>query len=137
MAFRISNAMAKAMLDAGLDLLDSGTIEVRTGSAPTTVEDAATGTLLATLGFNATAFPASADGTDKATATANAITSDTDAAATGTAGYFRGKSSGGTAHCQGSVTASGGGGDMELNTVSIQQHATVACTAFVVNLPET
>ena len=137
MAIRISNAMAKAMLDAGLDLLDGGTIDIRTGAAPTNVEDAATGTLLGTCTFNATAFPASADGTDKATATANAITDDAAADATGTAGYFRAKSSGATAHMQGSITATGGGGDLELATTSVVANAIISITGFVVNLPET
>lgn len=126
---------AKAALDA-LTALVSGTghLYVRTGAPPATTLTADSGTLLATLTMNATAFGAatSAEANGKAKATANAIASDTNAAASGTAGHFRVKNSGGTVILQGTCDTSSA--DFVLNTTSITAGDTVACTAFVVRL---
>lgn len=86
----INDAWANAALDA-CPSLNNGTIEIRTGNPPG-IGAAATGTLLATLGLNATAFAAAA----ARQRVANAITAAV-AAADGTAGYARLKASGGTA----------------------------------------
>ena len=110
---RISNAGAIAALDALLDLLDvggAGSIQIRSGTPPTNVEDVATGTLLATLTLSATAFAGATDANPGATASANTITGDASADATGTAGWFRAISGGGTGVIQGDVTATSGGG---------------------------
>lgn len=136
----VSMASARVALDALLGKLNTGGtaghIKIFTGSMPATVETADSGTLLSTLTLSTTAFPASTDGGTNglATATANAITSDTNAAATGTAGYFRAYDSAGTCVIQGTVgTASA---DMILNTTSISAGATVAITSWVVTLPD-
>lgn len=137
MTFRINNNVAKAMCDAIVDAIDvggTGTLVIRSGAAPTNVEDAATGTLLATLTFSATAFGAAADANPGATATASSITSDTSADATGTAGYFRAISGGGTAIFQGACGTSGS--DMNFNSTAIQSGAEVAVTAMTVTVPE-
>jgi hypothetical protein len=112
------------------DLLNTGSVEIRTGTSPG-VDSAATGTLLATLPLSASAFGTWAAGS----ATANAITQDASADATGTAGYFRGLSSGSAAVVDGTVSATGGGGELELNTVSIEAAATVDITSWVINHP--
>ena len=88
MAWRLSDAARNAAGDGLVDLLDTGgtaTIQIRTGTQPTNADDAASGTLLATLTFSATAWASFASGT----AAAAAITSDTDIDTTGTAGYAR------------------------------------------------
>lgn len=136
-AFRISNARAIAMCDSLVDAIDTGgagTIEIRTGSAPTNVEDAATGTLLATLTFSATAFGAASDANPGATATAASITSDTSADATNTAAYFRIKNGSGTAVAQGTCGTSSS--DMIFNSVAITTGSTVAITSMTVTVPE-
>lgn len=127
---------AKAALDAVTALIGaSGNLFIRTGAQPATTLTADSGTLLATLPLSATAFPASTSATANglATATANAITSDTNAANTGTAGHFRMKTSGGTTILQGNVGTSGA--DLNLNTTSITAGDTVAITSFKVTLP--
>lgn len=95
-----ANAAAATMLAAGLALYNSGTIEIRTGTPPTKPEDSATGTLIGTLTFGATAWgtPTNTAGTP-AVSTANAITQDSaaDNANSGGALYYVAKSSGGTA----------------------------------------
>lgn len=135
----MSMLAARAALDAILAKLNTGgagTIEIRTGAPEATTLTADSGTKLATLTFSATAFPASADGTSNglATGTASAITSDTNAANSGTAGHFRAKSGAGTVILQGTVGTSAA--DMILNTTTITAGDTVACTSYVVTLPD-
>jgi hypothetical protein len=120
------NAAGKALTD----LLNTGSIQIRTGASPG-VDSVATGTLLATLPLAAAAFGAWSAGS----ASAGAITQDASADATGTAGYFRALTSGGAAVIDGTVTVTAGGGDMELNSVSIVAAATVDITSWVINHP--
>lgn len=136
----IRNAVAITMLDLLVDALDAGggpaTIEVRTGAPPAATTDADSGTLLATLTCSTTAFGAAANdaGNHRAKAIAAAITSDTSADATGTGAHFRAKTTGGVVIIQGTVgTASA---DMILNTVSIAAGDTVACTSWIVYMPD-
>ncbi|HWU21551.1 MAG TPA: hypothetical protein VN088_08500 [Nocardioides sp.] len=131
MATRISVAAQNAAADAIGALLNAGTIEIRSGAQPATVGTAATGILLGTLTLSATAFGASSAGT----AAANAITGDSSADATGTAGWFRAKASGGTGVIDGSVTATGGGGDMTLDSVSIVVGGTINVTSWTITMP--
>lgn len=135
----VSMASAEAALNALLALLNTGGaghIKIWTGTMPATCETADSGTTLSTLALSTTAFPAASDPgtTGLATATANSITSDTNAAATGTAGYFRAYSGAGTCIVQGTVGTTLA--DMILNTVSIVAGATVAITSWVVTLPD-
>lgn len=136
MAITLSNAAASAAADAVVDLVDGGagpgTIEIRTGAAPATTELADSGTLLAVLTFADPAFGASANGV----ATASAITEDSSANADGTAGHFRVKDSNGVVVFQGTVTAAGGGGDMELVTTTIVATQPVEITSFTYQQPK-
>jgi hypothetical protein len=135
-----SKAATQAALDALLALLNvgspAGIIKIFSGSMPANCEAADTGTRLATLTLSATAFPASATNTSPAgaKATANAITSDTNAAATNTAGYFRAYDAAGTCIIQGDCGTSAA--DMILNTTSIVAGATVSCSSWTVTLPD-
>ena len=89
MALRLAATARNAACDAIVDLIDAGagagTLVIRTGTQPANPQTAATGTTLATLTFSDPAFGNSAAGV----ATANAITSDTNVDATGTAGWAR------------------------------------------------
>lgn len=137
---KLSNAAAKAACDAIVDLLDAGagaaTLKIYTGSAPANVDDAATGTLLATLTCSDPAFGNAADANPGGRATASTITGDSSADATGTAGYFRALDSNGVAVIQGTVTAVGGGGDLELNSTSISSGVAVSVSSWTVTQPE-
>lgn len=136
----ISMISARAGLDAMLAKLNvgaaAGHIKIFTGAAPATTLTADSGTLLATLTLSVTSFPASVDGvtTGLAVATANAITADTNAAATGTAGYFRAYDSANVCIVQGTVGTSAA--DMILNTTSIVAASTVSVTSWIVNMPD-
>jgi len=129
---------AKGALNYLTGLIGStpGIISIYSGAQPATTLTADSGTKLSTLTLSSTAFAAATNATSNgiATATANTITSDTSAAATGTAGYFRLKTAtGGTTIVQGNVGTSGC--DMNLNTTSINAGDTVAITSFLITLP--
>lgn len=139
MTNRISNAAAIAALEAVASLGDGGNVKLYSGAAPTTVEDAATGDLVATLPLNANAFNAAQDGTDKAEALLNTTVAVTDTGAAGSVnavGYYRIEDSGGTAFWQGDVTATGGGGSMELNSTTVAAGIVVNLQSFTLELPE-
>lgn len=135
MATRISNAARTAMADALVDLLDAGsgpgTVQIRTGSQPATVGTAATGTLLGTLTLSDPAFGAAVNGV----ATAGAITGDSSADASGTAGWFRVLDSSGTAVMDGAVSGPGNGGDMILDPVAVVAGGTINITSWTVTQP--
>ena len=122
----ISDAAAKAATDAVCALCNGGTIQVRSGTQPANANAAATGSLLVTLGFSATAFaPAGATGGQ---ATANAISAGT-VATTGTATWFRAlKSDGTTAVFDGSVGTSAA--DLILSSVSLTAGGQVSVSSF-------
>lgn len=125
----ISNALAIILCNAVVDALDGGAgagyVEVRTGSPPSTVDDAATGTLLVTITLGDPAFGAAADTSPGAAATMNATAGAVNAVATGTPGWFRAYDSNNVGIVQGTVgTASA---DM------IASSATIT-TGFPVNI---
>lgn len=121
-------------------LLSSGKLEMFTSPQPADANTAITSqTRLCTLTFGATAFAAPAAsgsaGSRVVMASANAITSDTNAAASGTAAWFRCfKSDGTTAVFDGLVGTAGC--DVNLNTTSIVASATVALTSFAITQAE-
>lgn len=122
--YRQGTATRNAANDARAALLNSGTIQIRTGTQPTNVSDGPTGTLLGTLTFGATAFGASSNGV----ATANAITSDTSADASGTAGYGSLVTSG--AVIQGDCTCGQGTGDIDFDNNVIVAGGTIAISSM-------
>lgn len=86
MAIRRTNSVKNLAADGFGPAFDTtGRIAVYTGSQPATADTAASGTLLGTLALSSDAFAAAASG---ATAI-NAVTSDSSADASGTAGYCR------------------------------------------------
>jgi hypothetical protein len=137
MATRITQAAAKASLDALTALLNGGGyIEIRTGAQPATANTAASGTLLGTLPLtNPTAFGA-ATTASPSVATANAITSDTSADNSGTAGWFRAYTSGAAAVIDGNITTTAvGTGDMLLDDTNIVAGGTIAITSWTISKP--
>lgn len=131
---KISNAAAIAACNAIVDLLDGGTVKIYTGAQPADPDTTASGTLLATLTLGSPAFGNAADAAPGATATANSITGDSSADATGTAGWFRALTSGAAAVIDGECGTSGA--DMNLNSVSIVSGASVDITSWTVTMPE-
>jgi hypothetical protein len=133
MAFELSTGARNAACDAIVDAIDTGgtgTIQIRTGAQPGSPNDAASGTLLATLTFSATAFGAAASGT----ATANAITSDTSVDATGTAGYARILD--GAAATIADMDIGQGSGTLNFDDTSFISGGTAAISSLTVTVPE-
>ncbi len=126
---QLSDTAANAEADNLCALLNTGYLRIydSTGTGqPANANTAITTQVkLAELRFGSTAFAGAVAGV----ATANAITSDTNAAATGTATWFRCfKSDGTTVVMDGSVGTSGC--DLNINTTAIQIHAEVDVTSF-------
>jgi len=124
--------------DAIVDLIDAGTInpngymEIRTGTKPASPQVAATGTLLATLNFSNPAWGTFSNGT----AYANAISNDTSADASGTATWFRFYNLDGGAVLDGSITVTGGGGDIEFDIVDFILGGVVAIVSLQAIMPQ-
>jgi hypothetical protein len=120
----LSDAAANAAAAAVTALCNGGTIQVRSGAQPANANAAASGTLLVTLTFAATAYGAPAAGV----ATANAIGA-ANAVATGTAAWFRAfKSDGTTAVYDGSVGTSAA--DLNLSSTAITNGGNVAVSSL-------
>ena len=125
-----NDALIHDMLDSIDATFNSGTLTIRTGSAPG-AGSAATGTVLATLTLPTDAFNAAA--TRQKTITASF--QDTSADATGTAGHWRLVNSGATRVLEGSVGV--GTGELQLSTLSIIAGGTVTVTAFTLGFSTT
>jgi hypothetical protein len=121
-----------AVRNARLDTVEStaGTsaiLEIRSGAPPASCATADSGTLLVSMTLPSDWMAAASSGTKSKSGTWE----DTEADDTGTAGHFRIKDSGGTTcHIQGTVTGTGGGGDMELDNTSIASGQAVSITSF-------
>ncbi len=102
-------------------------LEIRSGSPPANCAAADSGTLLASMTLPSDWMAAASGGTKAKSGTWQ----DLSANAAGTAAHYRIKdSTGTTCHEQGTVTATGGGGDMTLDNVSIAVGQTVQITSF-------
>ena len=128
MALKYSTAVRNAQLDALETAIGtSAVLKIRTGGAPVSVATADSGTVLATINLPSDWMAAASSGSKAKSGTWEDASADD----TGTAGHFRIYASDGTtAHIQGTVTATGGGGDMTLDNTSITAGQTVAITAF-------
>jgi hypothetical protein len=132
MAIQCSDRVANAMLDAGETATGtSPTLEIRTGSKPATCATADSGTVLATMSLPSD-WLTSASSRQKLI---NGTWQDLAADAAGTAGHYRIKGTGGVVDWQGSVTATGGGGDMTLDNPVLAVGQQVTITAFTINGP--
>lgn len=130
MTYRRATATRSAVADAEGDMLNGGTIQIRTGSQPATPDTAASGTLLGTLTFNATAFGAPSSGV----VTAASITSDTSADNSGTAGHARLLTSGAAIHSDASCGQ--GTGDFNFDNNIIVAGGTIAVSSLTLTAPQ-
>jgi hypothetical protein len=127
MALGYVSAVRNAQLDEITAAVGtSGKVRIYSGTRPATGGTAAT--LLAELACSATFAPAASGGV----LTVNALTQDSSADATGTASWFRVLTSADVPKVDGSVTATGGGGDLQLNSVSVTAGGIVTVTSFTV-----
>lgn len=105
----------------------SAILKIRTGAQPANCAAADSGTVLSTVNLPADWMAAAASGVKAKSGTWE----DTSADAAGTAGHFRLYASDGTTcHAQGSVTATGGGGDLLCDNISFAAGQDFVITAF-------
>lgn len=128
MALQYSTTVRNAQLDAFETAIGtSAVLKIRTGAPPANVATADSGTVLATMTLPSDWMAAASGGSKAKSGTWQDLTAD----AGGTAGHFRIYASDGTtAHAQGTITATGGGGDMTLDNTSITASQQVDITGF-------
>jgi hypothetical protein len=131
MALTYSDAIANARLDVVESTIGTSAIlKIRTGAPPATVADASTGTVLATVQLPSDWMAAAAS---RAKAKAGTW-EDTSADASGTAAHFEiTASNGSTVGMRGTVSASGGGGDMTVDNVVFAAGQSFSVAAFTLN----
>jgi hypothetical protein len=105
----------------------SARLKIRSGAAPADCATADSGTVLVDITCPSDWLAAASSGSKAKSGT----WSDTSADATGTAAHFRIYASDGTTcHMQGTVTATGGGGDLTLDSTSVTSGQAVTITSF-------
>lgn len=128
MTLQLSVAVRNARLDAiETTTGTSAILKIRSGTVPATCATADAGTVLATCNLPSDYLAAASSGSKAKSGTWE----DTSADATGTAAHFRLYASDGTTcHAQGTVTATGGGGDMTVDNVSFAAAQAFTITGF-------
>ena len=131
MAFQFSTTARNAALDAIETAIGtSAVLKIRSGSVPADCGTADAGSVLATLTLPSDWLAAASGGSKSKSGTWE----DASADATGTAGHFRIYANDGTTvHMQGTITATGGGGDMTLDNTSIASAQQVTITSFTLS----
>jgi len=136
MALSFAITTANAILNQITARIDNGaaagTIVLYSGSVPVAANTALSGNIV--LAVLTCADPSAAAASAK-TLTLNAITQDASADATGDATFFRVIDSDSNVVLQGTVTAVGGGGDLQMNTVSVVSGGPVQITSCSFTLP--
>lgn len=128
MAIQFSVAVRNARLDAIETAIGTSPImRIRTGAPPASCATADSGTVLATLNLPSDWMANAASGSKSMSGTWQ----DSSADASGTAGHFRiYDSTGTTCHLQGTVTATGGGGDLQVDNVNFATGQQFTVTSF-------
>lgn len=128
MAIQLSVAVRNARLDAIETAIGtSAVMKIFTGSAPANCAAADSGTVLATLSLPSDWMAAASSGSKAKSGTWQ----DTSADNTGTAAHFRVYASDGTTcGIQGTVTATGGGGDLTVDNTSFASGQSFTVTGF-------
>lgn len=133
MPLQLSVAVRNALLDAMETAVGaSPVLKIRTGALPANCAAADAGSVLATLALPADWMAAAAAGSKAKSGTWE----DTSADAAGTATHFRIYANDGTTcHKQGTVSITGGGGDMIVDNVSFAAGQAFSITGFTLTAP--
>lgn len=127
----MSLQLSVAARNAGLDAYEtsvgvSAKLDIYSGSPPANCAAADTGTLLATLALPSDWMANASGGTKALAGSWTGV-----GAAAGNAGYFRIKDTANTTcHMQGTVTATGGGGDMTMDNINIAVAQAITVNSF-------
>jgi len=128
MTLQYSIAVWNGKLDAVETVIGtSAVLKMRTGAPPATCATADSGTVLATANLPSDWMAVASGGTKAKSGSWEDLSADN----TGTAGHFRLYASDGTTcHAQGTVTLTGGGGDMTVDNTSFAAGQAFTVTAF-------
>lgn len=128
MAVQLSVAVRNARLDAIETTISTAPVlRIRTGAPPANCAAARTGTVLATLTLPSDWLAAASSGSKALSGTWQDLLAD----ASGTAAHFEIMDSGAsTCHIQGTVTATGGGGDMTVTNATLATNDPVTVSSF-------
>ena len=129
MTIQLSTPVRNARLDIiATTIGSSAKLIIYSGEAPTNCASPATGTILATMNLPTAWMSAASSGSKSKTGTWNDLSAD----ATGIAGYFRIYDENmSTCGIQGSISGTGGGGDMILDNISIVAGQSIIVNSFV------
>lgn len=127
MAVQLSIAVRNARLDATESTIGtSAKLQFRTGTQPASCATASSGTMLVEMTLPSDYMAAASSGTKALLGSWTGT-----AAASGTAAHWRLlDSTGTTCHAQGSITLTGGGGDLTVDNTSIASSQTVTQSTF-------
>lgn len=127
---QLSVTVRNARLDAIETTIGvSAILRMRTGTVPASCATADSGSVLATVNLPSDWLAAAASGAKAKSGTWE----DTSADASGTVGHFRiYDNAGTTCHLQGTVTATGGGGDMTVDNVVFAAGQDFLITSFTI-----
>lgn len=128
MALQYSVTVRNAKLDAVETAIGvSAVLKIRTGAAPANCAAADSGTVLATLSLPSDWMAAASSGSKAMSGTWQDASADN----AGTAAHFRLYASDGTTcHAQGTVTATGGGGDLTVDNTVFAAAQAFSITSF-------
>ena len=130
MTKRYNTALTNTIVSVFESTFEGGTLEIYDGAQPTTGDDAATGTLLATITLPADAFTTASGG-----AIAKQGTWEDTVDTSGTAGWARLSNAGGTDSMDLAITGTGGGGEIELDNTSLVAGGIVSVSTFGITQP--
>lgn len=130
MTLQYSTSVRNAKLDAIETAIGaSAVLKIRTGAPPANCAAADSGTVLASLTLPADWMAAASGGSKSKSGTWEDLSADN----SGTAGHFRLYASDGTTcHAQGTVTATGGGGDMTTASTTVTAGQQIMVTSFII-----
>jgi hypothetical protein len=128
MAIQHSVAVRNAKLDAIETTIGaSPKLELRTGTKPANCAAATTGTLIALMDLPSDFLGAAAAGVKSKAGTWEDLTAN----AAGAVGYYRiFANDGTTCHEQGTVTETGGGGDMIIDNIDVEAGQKITVTSY-------
>lgn len=133
MAVQYSTAVRNAMGDAWETAMGAAIkVQIRTGSPPANCAAASTGSLLCEFTLASDWSAAASSGVKTLSNTPISAT----ASAAGTAAHYRFfDNAGTTCHEQGTITATGGGGDMEIDSTTVTNGQTLRITGYTKTWP--
>lgn len=133
MSLQLSVAARDGMLNAfEVAVGTSAVLKLRTGAQPANCAAADTGTVVATYSLASDWMAASSSASKAFSSTP---LTDSSADNSGTLGHFRLYASDGTTcHLQGSITATGGGGDLTVDNTSVTAGQSVQITSWAISM---